>query len=363
MVNVRRRSQHLVTSACLALAVAACGSAQGGSPGPVSPTSASVADAATAHPVTPTPAISSAGSPNPTTQASPPPALTMLWEGSGPTQPTPCCETWWPAIDPKSGNVWVTNSFADEFWIFKPDGTFVEAWGKSGTSDGEFDFDLHRPNVQAGGGIAFAPDGSFYIADSGNHRVQAFTADRHHVTTWGSFGSGDGQFATPVGIVTDGTTVYVADDDRGDIQAFDHTGKYLRTFGSVDVDAGIFIALGPDGSLYRAGPGDNEVSKYDPQGNLLSTVRLQFDDAFGGGYTVGPAVAPNGHLFVNVGSALGAVPPTRLIELDENGQQLHLWSTGGESGVVAPTGDAIYLGNGSPSWPTASLRKYELPTH
>jgi hypothetical protein len=42
----------------------------------------------------------------------------------------------------------------------------------------------------------------------------------------GSFGTGDGQFANPKGIATDGKTVYVADDPRFDIQAFDTNGGF-----------------------------------------------------------------------------------------------------------------------------------------
>jgi DNA-binding beta-propeller fold protein YncE len=170
---------------------------------------------------------------SPSPSAAAPPALKLLWESSGPTQPTPCCQTWWPAIEPKTGNIWVANSFGNEFWIFKPDGKFVEAWGTPGKGDGEFDFAAHRSPPQATGAIAFAPDGTFFVTDDGNRRVQKFTADWKYLTQWGGFGAGDGKFAEPFGIATDGTMVYVADDDRGDIQAFDAKGTYVRTLGEI----------------------------------------------------------------------------------------------------------------------------------
>ncbi|TMB48432.1 MAG: hypothetical protein E6J50_10040 [Chloroflexi bacterium] len=203
----------------------------------------------------------SASAPVPT--ASPLAGLKLLWEKSGPTQPTPCCQTWWPAIDPKTGDIWVADSFANQYWIFAPDGRYLESWGTPGRAPGQLDLNTHRQEPQAAGGIAFAPDGTFYVADVGNHRVQKFDAERRFVDQWGRFGSGDGQFVQPFGIVTDGKTVYVADDDRGDVQAFDTSGTFLRKFGTITTEAGIFIALDTAGFLYRSGEAPFRITKYE----------------------------------------------------------------------------------------------------
>lgn len=40
--------------------------------------------------------------------------------------------------------------------------------------------------------------GTILIAESGNHRVQTFTANGTFITQWGSAGSGDGQCNSPV---------------------------------------------------------------------------------------------------------------------------------------------------------------------
>ncbi len=63
--------------------------------------------------------------------------MTLLWEGSAPDT-TVKTETYWPAIDPVTGDVWVSSEFTDQFWIFGPDGTFKEAWGTPGHGDGQF---------------------------------------------------------------------------------------------------------------------------------------------------------------------------------------------------------------------------------
>ena len=299
---------------------------------------------------------SSAPSSTPAASQVPLPALELLWEASGPTQPTPCCQTWWPAIDPKSGNVWVANSFASEYWIFKPDGAFVEAWGKPGSGDGEFNFRSHRAKPQATGAIAFAPDGSFFVADDGNRRVVKFSADRKLLSQWGGFGAGDGKFAEPFGIATDGHAVYVADDDRGDIQAFDLDGQFVRTFGSITTQAGIFIAVDAAGNLYRSGEEPATVAKYDSSGQLLGRVDVGPAD----GIVVGLAFGSSGHLFAAV--HFDERSRQEIVELDASGRELHRWAAAGETVVVDPSGDAIYVASdGHDGWPTASLRKYALP--
>ena len=46
-------------------------------------------------------------------------------------------------------------------------------------------------------GVAVASDGSVYVTDSGNHRIQKFTSEGVFVSKWGTEGTGDGQFIQP----------------------------------------------------------------------------------------------------------------------------------------------------------------------
>ena len=89
-------------------------------------------------------------------------------------------------------------------------------WGMEGTGDGEFS----NP-----AGVAVASDGSVYVAEFNNNRIQKFTSDGVFVSQWGTYGSGDGEFDDPFGVaVASDGSVYVADWENNRIQKFTADG-------------------------------------------------------------------------------------------------------------------------------------------
>ncbi len=80
--------------------------------------------------------------------------------------------------------------------------------------------------------VAWDADGNSYFSDGYvNSRVAKVNAKGEWLASWGSLGSGPGQFDTPHGIaVSPANEVYVADRGNRRIQVFDANGKYLREF-------------------------------------------------------------------------------------------------------------------------------------
>ena len=84
--------------------------------------------------------------------------------------------------------------------------------------------------------VAWDSSGNSYFSDGYiNSRVGKANARGEWVGSWGSLGSGPGQFDTPHGIaVSPQDEIYVADRGNRRIQVFDPEGTYLREF-TIDV--------------------------------------------------------------------------------------------------------------------------------
>ena len=157
------------------------------------------------------------------------------------------------AVNQTTGDVYVVDVANERVQQFDADGTFIRMWGW-GVSDGSAELQVCTSDCQAGiagpgdgqfmfngesAGIAVAPDGSVYVADTGNHRVQKFTAAGGFLAQIGTPGSGDGEFLSPIAVAVDPSDgdLLVADRDNARIQRFTVAGAYESQF------------TGPDGTL------------------------------------------------------------------------------------------------------------------
>lgn len=215
----------------------------------------------------------------------------------------------WDLEQAPDGRLWTSEGFEDRFAIFTEDGEFVETWGTTGAGDGEFD--MTRANGDPYGRVAFAADGSFYVLDAGNRRIQAFASDRTFIRAWGSFGSGSGQFNDPVGLIVDDEGhILVLDDGRRVIETFDAEGNVITSIpafpgqplGATAND----IAIGPNGHLYVSAIGPNQVLELDRDGTLIATYGgpESGDGAFGE-QPMAMGFDADGRLYVSQGPTRG----------------------------------------------------------
>ncbi|MCL5026839.1 MAG: TIGR03663 family protein [Chloroflexi bacterium] len=168
--------------------------------------------------------------------------------------------------------------------------------GAPGAGDGQ----LAEPK-----GIAIGPDGSIYVADSRNNRVEKFDASGNFVTKWGSSGNANGQFAEPWGIATDGQgNVYVADTWNHRIQKFDKNGNFLLTWGTgISANQGEFygprgIAVDAGGNVYVTDAGNHRIQKFDGEGRFLAAYGSRGDAEGQFAEPVGIAVDRAGNIYV-----------------------------------------------------------------
>lgn len=148
--------------------------------------------------------------------------------------------------------------------VFAADtGEHLFDFGTRGVGEGEFN--LPR-------GVTVAPDGTVYVVDSANFRVQAFDRDGNFLHAFGSLGRQLGQFARPKGIASDPEgRVYVVDTSFGNFQIFDAEANLLlfvgdrgNTGGPAEYMLPNGIGIDEDGRVYVVDQFYSKVDIYRP---------------------------------------------------------------------------------------------------
>src|SRR3989475_10703948 len=131
-----------------------------------------------------------------------------------------------------------------------PEGKVLMMLGKEGVAGtGPDGFD--RPT-----GVAVAPNGDVFVSDGhdpnahGAARVVKFSKDGHFIKAWGRKGSSPGDFDEPHDIFVGGSRgwVYVADRKNDRIQVFDQEGKFIAAWKQFGQPSSVFV--GKDDTIY-----------------------------------------------------------------------------------------------------------------
>src|ERR687889_83788 len=89
---------------------------------------------------------------------------------------------------------------------FDSNGKFITSWGSEGTGDGQF---LHAH------GIDIDSSGNVYVSDDGKNNIQKFDSNGNFIRRWGSYGTDDGQYLHLHDVAVDSSdNVYVTDRDN-----------------------------------------------------------------------------------------------------------------------------------------------------
>ncbi|HZO87192.1 MAG TPA: NHL repeat-containing protein [Chthonomonadaceae bacterium] len=133
----------------------------------------------------------------------------------------------------------------------------VEVIGDPGTGVGQF---------AAPTGLAVDRDGTLYVADSNNHRVQRIALNGD-VKVYGRPGSAPGQMWGPVAVAVDptGQFVYVADQGNNRVQCFHFLGQCRGAIGGFRSPSG--VAFDAEGMLWIADTGQSRLLRFNPRNN------------------------------------------------------------------------------------------------
>lgn len=206
------------------------------------------------------------------------------------------------AVDTIEGTIYVADTGNDRIQVFDKGGAFLMIWEKPG--------ELSKPSS-----LAVHAEKGLIIADTGNHRIRVISLLSLEVKDMRPFkgrGSSEGQFDSPMGVAIDARTgnVIVADTGNKRIQVFDDAGEFIQ---QVPLDKRSYpsaVAVDAEGNIIVSDGGNHCVLFFSAQGMPLTYLPLTSRVS-----PLGVAVAPtNGVIHVscsnNVILTCGVSPPS-----------------------------------------------------
>ncbi|MCA9344711.1 BspA family leucine-rich repeat surface protein, partial [Candidatus Saccharibacteria bacterium] len=176
------------------------------------------------------------------------------------------------------GNVYVVDRDLFTVKKFDADGNYITQWGSEGTADGQFTLPFS---------IATDSLNNVYISDISQKNIQKFDADGNFITKWA------GPTYSPYGITIDeNDNVYVT--NYYSVIKYDSDGNQLLTWGTQGSGNGQFvvaydIASDKNGNIFVSDVNNQRIQKFDTDGNYItkwsSSTYMLATNAYGQVYT------------------------------------------------------------------------------
>jgi DNA-binding beta-propeller fold protein YncE len=233
----------------------------------------------------------------------------------------------------QQGSLFVVDNGNNRIQKFDNAGNFIILWGNFGSANANF----HNPT-----GIACDGKGDVWVVDTNNHRVQKFDGKLGgYLMKFGSRGNGEGQFNSPWGIAVDRVRgyVYVVDSANFRVQKFDMTGEFIMSWGSFgNADGQFYFPRGiavdqSDGAVYVVDMGNHRVQKFDTSTNVLPQLLTKWGGSTEAGHASSPLSQEAGQLRSPWGIAVDAAGDVyvtdtgnhRIEKFDKEGNFITQW--------------------------------------
>jgi uncharacterized protein (TIGR03663 family) len=241
------------------------------------------------------------------------------------------------------GSLYVADTLNHRIQHLARSGEVLQVWGELGSID----------QGEAPGGtfnepwdLAVAPDGTLWVADTWNHRVQHFSAEGDFLGMIGTFGQAESAtaFWGPRSVaVDDQGRLFVSDTGNKRVVIFDEDGNSLGQFGvpgylEGQLDEPVGIALDRQGRVYVADTWNQRIQVFEEtEPNLFEPVReWRVEGWYGQSLDNKPylAVSPKGDVCASDPEGY------RVLCFDETGQFTQGWGDfgGTDSTFDLPTG-------------------------
>ena len=221
-------------------------------------------------------------------------------------------------------------------------GTNLKTYGTQGSGVGQFSYPY---------GMAVDSSGRIYVADTYNCRiVRIDDMDGTNWTTFGTYGSGDGQFNNPNAVSIDATgKIYVMDTGNSRLVRIDDMNGTNWTVAMTGSGSGVgqfaqystAVAFDTFGSIYVADTGNQRIVRMDDlTGKNWTTLTQSFQSP------VGVAVDTAGRIYVADSSS----PTASVIRVDDmsgaNWTQISLGSGATPHSIAVDPGGMVLVGGG-----------------
>ena len=169
------------------------------------------------------------------------------------------------------GHIIITESSGHCVSVFTAEGIKIKSFGSNGSGQGQF----NGPS-----GVAVDNDDNIYVVDQQNNRIQKFTAGGQFIASVRSNGKKPLKFLNPVGIGFNNKNkkLYICDQSNHRVQILNTDLTFHASFGSkgsanAQFENCLYAAFDSIGNVYITDCDNNRVQVFTPEGEFLREIK------------------------------------------------------------------------------------------